>query len=97
MNPATLKKLQSLKSVEVSSNVEVKQVNKPIKEKKQVKPKETKCYIHIASLKEYPKILINQLRFEWFDSLEECEGWCKEHCLTYEIRDQKGNTIIKKK
>ena len=51
MNPATLKKLQSLKSVEVSSNVEVKQVNKPIKEKKQVKPKETKCYIHIASLK----------------------------------------------
>lgn len=66
---------------------------------KGLKPKVNKaeeCYIYLGRLKAFPKILITQLRFETFKTLEECEGWCKEHCSAYEIRSHKTNkTLIK--
>ena len=60
------------------------------------KIKKVKCYIHKASLKEFPKIQISQIHFELFECLEEPLSWCEEHCISYEIRDLKMNTLSKK-
>ena len=66
------------------------------KEPSKNKEKQIPCYIYLGRLKQNPKILITQLRYEPFANVEDCEEWCKLHCINYEIKDNKSSkTIIK--
>lgn len=90
------KKLELLSAVPTTSTT-VKAVSitgtAPAKKSKE---KAEPCFIYLGRLKENPKIMITQLRFEAFANIEECETWCKEHCVAYEIRSHKTNkTLIK--
>jgi hypothetical protein len=67
------------------------------KKKEKSTSKGIQCYIYMGRLKAFPKILITQLRYEAFDSVEDCTAWCEEHCTAYEIKDhKKSKTLVKK-
>lgn len=91
-NPTNIKKQLLLTSIPtVQSTTQTKQVKEKVKK---VKPEQ--CFIHIGKLKEYPDMIISQVRFTVFSSVEQCLGWCEEHLISYEIRSHKTEkTLIK--
>lgn len=101
--PASLKSKKQLATVGSPTKAKlvkgraIKMIGKIPPKVKVVKPtvrKPQKCFIYRGYLKEYPHISLTQVRFHSFDYLEDCIVWCKEHLLTWEIKDEKGTKIL---
>ena len=95
---------RKLKAVSIGVTTKSKDKVVPLKVDKTTNSKAAKkkvdknkqCYIYLGRLKANDKILITQLRYEPFDSVEEAEEWCKGNCTSYEIRNHKSNkTMVK--
>lgn len=96
--------LQSKKALATSTESEFDKVKEQLgkvtvsnKEHKDriVKAKPKPCWIYMCSPIEHPTMLLTQVRHTQFDYVEVCEAYCKEHFVTYIIKDLKGNVLIK--
>lgn len=65
------------------------------KDRKIVK-KPTQCWIYICEPITAPGMLLTQVRHTQFTYLDVCQEWCEANCVSYTIKDLKGNILIKK-
>lgn len=91
------KTTEFLKSVSAISKLKGDSLNTiNTKKPKEEKVKKQPCYLYLGRLISHPKILLTQNRFESFDTLEQCEEWCKTLFSEYEIKDDRtSKTILK--